>query len=99
MRTQWLLPGIVVGFVVTLALPAMAGAPMDHLKQRVDEVIKVVDDPALSGKPTERHAAVRKIAEDIFDYPDTAQRALGVHWNSRSPQERQEFVQLFADLL
>jgi phospholipid transport system substrate-binding protein len=69
------------------------------LKQRVDEVIKVVDDPALSGKPVERHAAVRKIAEDVFDYPDTAQRALGPHWNARTPQERQEFVQLFADLL
>ena len=60
---------------------------------------KVIDDPALSGKTAERHAAVRKIAEDVFDYPDTAQRALGVHWNPRTPQERQEFVQLFADLL
>ena len=85
--------------VVVMAMPAMAGAPTDQLKQRVDEVIKVVDDPALTGKPVERHAAVRKIAEDVFDYPDTAQRALGPHWNARTPQERQEFTQLFADLL
>ncbi|HMH49636.1 MAG TPA: ABC transporter substrate-binding protein [Candidatus Acidoferrum sp.] len=88
-----------MSLVVAMAMPAMAGAPTDQLKQRVDEVIKVVDDPALASKPAERHAAVRKIAEDVFDYPDTAQRALGPHWNARSPQERQEFVTLFADLL
>lgn len=99
MRTQWIGLGIVVSLVVAMAMPAMAGAPTDQLKQRVDEVIKVVDDPALASKPAERHAAVRKIAEDVFDYPDTAQRALGPHWNARSPQERQEFVTLFADLL
>ena len=99
MRTQWISLGIVVGFVVAVAMPAMAGAPTDQLRQRVDEVVKVVDDPALSGKTAARHAAVRKIAEDVFDYPATAQRALGVHWNARTPQEREEFTQLFADLL
>ena len=90
---------MVVSLVVATAMPATAGAPTDQLKQRVDDVVKVVDDPALSGKTVERQAAVRKIAEEVFDYPDTAQRALGVHWNARTPQERQEFVQLFADLL
>jgi phospholipid transport system substrate-binding protein len=99
MRTQWIGLGIVVAFVVSVATPAVAGAPTEQLKQRVDQVIKVVDDPALAGKTAERHAAVRKIAEEIFDYPDTARRALGPHWNARSPQEREEFVQLFADLL
>jgi len=99
MRTQWTGLGIVVAFVVSVATPAVAGAPTEQLKQRVDQVVKVVDDPALAGKTAERHAAVRKIAEEIFDYPDTARRALGPHWNARSPQEREEFVQLFADLL
>jgi phospholipid transport system substrate-binding protein len=61
--------------------------------------IKLLDDQALKGKPSERHAKVRKIAEDIFDYPDTARRALGRHWNDRTPQQRQEFSQLFGDVL
>ena len=99
MHTQWVGLGVVVNFVVAMAMPAVAGPPTDQLKRRVDEVVKVVDDPALSGKTTERHAAVRKIAEDVFDYTDTARRALGVHWNARTPQEREEFVRLFADLL
>src|SRR5262245_12272008 len=99
MRTPWLVPAFAVALVVLVTAPALAGAPTDQLKQRVDEVIKVLEDPALTGKPAERRAAVRKIAEDIFDYPDTARRALGQHWNARTPQEREEFVRLFADLL
>ncbi len=90
---------MIVSLVVATVMPAAAGVPTEQLRQRVDEVIKVIDDPVLAGKTAERHAAVRKIAEDVFDYPDTAQRALGVHWNARTSQERQEFVQLFADLL
>ena len=88
-------------FVVIAAIvpAAVAAEATDQLRQRVDQVVKVLDDPALQGKPVERHAAVRKIAEEVFDYPDTARRALGTHWNARTPQERQEFVQLFAELL
>jgi phospholipid transport system substrate-binding protein len=86
-------------FVGVVTTPVLAGAPTDQLKQHVDKVIQVLDDQALKSKPAERHAEIRKIAEDIFDYPDTARRALGIHWNARTPTERQEFVQLFADVL
>jgi phospholipid transport system substrate-binding protein len=85
--------------VLVLTVPALAGVPTDQLKQRVDEVVRVLDDPARKDKPAERRVAVRKISEEIFDYPDTARRALGQHWNARTPEERKEFVQLFADLL
>ena len=99
MRARWVAVVILIGLVVVSVAPARAGAPTDQLKQVVDEVIKLLDDPAYSSKPAERRTAVRKIAEQIFDYPDTARRALGVHWNARTPQERAEFVDLFADLL
>src|SRR5438045_854607 len=88
-----------LALIVATAGPVSAGAPTDQIRQRVDDVVKVLEDPALKNKPAERHAAVRKIAEEIFDYPDTAQRALGPHWNPRTPQERQEFTRLFAELL
>jgi phospholipid transport system substrate-binding protein len=88
-----------LALIVATAVPAGAGVPTDQIRQRVDDVVKVLEDPALKSKPAERHAAVRKIAEEIFDYPDTARRALGPHWNARTPQERQEFIRLFAELL
>jgi len=88
--------------VLVLVLSATlvwAGAPTDQLKGTIDQVIKLLDDPALKHKSAERRAQVRKLAEEIFDYPDTARRALGPHWNARTPQEREEFTRVFADLL
>jgi phospholipid transport system substrate-binding protein len=83
---------------VTLAL---AGVPTDTVRDYTDAVVRVLEDPALKveDRRSERRAAVRKIAIDVFDVQETARRALGQHWQQRSPQEREEFVQLFADLL
>ena len=81
--------------------PAWAGPPMDQLRSQIDRVVKTLDDPELrkEGKAGERRRAVRKIADDIFDFGETAKRSLGRHWVARSPAEREEFVQLFTDLL
>ena len=80
---------------------ASAGVPTDTVREYTDAVVRVLEDPALKvdDRRAERRAAVRKIAIDIFDVQETARRALGPHWQQRSPQERDEFVQLFADLL
>ena len=85
--------------IVLFATTAWAGPASDQLKSQVDQVIKLLDDPALKDKPAERRTQVRKMAEDIFDYPETSRRALGTHWNARTPQEREEFTRLFGDLL
>ena len=87
-------------FVIALtATVAVAGAPTEQLRGQIDKVIKILDDPAFKDRPGERRTQVRKLAEDIFDYTDTARRALGPHWNARTPQEREEFTRLFSDLL
>jgi len=80
---------------------ALAGVPTDTVRDYTDAVVRVLEDPSLKveDRRAERRAAVRKIAIDIFDVQETARRALGPHWQQRSAQERDEFVQLFADLL
>jgi phospholipid transport system substrate-binding protein len=88
-----------LGVAVAIASPALAGAPTDQIKQQVDKTVKILEDPALKNNLTERHARVRKLMEEIFDYQDTARRALGPHWNARTPQEREEFSRLFAEIL
>jgi phospholipid transport system substrate-binding protein len=85
-----------------LAAPlAAAGAPSDQLKMQIDRVLKVLDDAELKkeARAPERRVAVRKIANEIFDFGETARRSLGSHWQARTPAEREEFVQLFSDLL
>ena len=81
--------------------PALAGAPTDQLKVQVDRVLRTMENPEL-GRPDklkERRGAVRQIANEFFDFGETAKRSLGRHWQSRTPAEREEFVRLFADLL
>jgi phospholipid transport system substrate-binding protein len=92
---------LVVTASVLSAAPASAGAPLDQLRQQVDRVLKVLDDPELKKetKAKDRRLAVRKIANEIFDFGETARRSLGRHWQARTPAEREEFVQLFTDLL
>jgi len=84
--------------LVLPAVPASAGAPTDQLRKQVDQVVRVLDNPALKEKVA-RHDAVRKIAGEVFDYSEMAKRALGTHWASRTPEQKQEFVALFSDLL
>ena len=94
---------LLLAFVVSAAAvpAAAAGAPSDQLKTQIDRVLKVLDDPELKkeSKTKDRRTAVRKIANDIFDFGETARRSLGRHWQARTPAEREEFVQLFSDLL
>jgi phospholipid transport system substrate-binding protein len=83
--------------VVLAAAPGWAGPPTDTVREYTDAVVKVLEDPAL--KAADRRAAVRKLATEAFDVQETARRALGPHWQQRTPAEREEFVGLFADLL
>jgi phospholipid transport system substrate-binding protein len=84
-----------------LASPARAGAPIEQLRAQIDRVLKILDDAEMKkdGRVKDRRVAVRKIADDIFDFPETAKRSLGRHWTTRSASERDEFVKLFSDLL
>lgn len=86
-----------MALVLVPGAPALAGSPTDQLREYSDKVIKVLDDPAL--RHQDRRAEVRKIANEIFDLAETAKRALARHWQGRTPAEREEFIQLFADLL
>ena len=80
---------------------AVAGPVSDQLKDAIDRVVKVLEDPALKGpdRKAERQAAVTKIAQEIFDFPEVARRSLGRHWQPLTDKQREEFTALFADLL
>jgi phospholipid transport system substrate-binding protein len=82
---------------LAVTAPAWAGAPTEQVRQYTDHVQKILEDPAL--RTADKRAAVRKVAIEIFDVNETAKRALGPHWQARTASERNEFVQLFADLL
>ena len=87
----------VVLVAATLTGAAWAGTPTEDLKRQTDRVLEVLRSTSMT--PAARRAAVREVAADSFDLAETARRALGTHWQGRTPAEREEFVRVFRDLL
>ena len=81
--------------------PATAGEPTEVVRQITDQVLNILEDAQFQApdRQAERRERLHKIAEQVFDWQEMARRALGLHWRERTPQERQEFVKLFRDLV
>jgi phospholipid transport system substrate-binding protein len=85
-----------------LAPKAAAGnAATDEIKATVEKALTVLRDPKFKppAKTNERRALLKQVLFARFDFSEMARRALGAHWRRRTPQEQQEFVRLFSELL
>jgi phospholipid transport system substrate-binding protein len=93
--------GLVAALTLVASPAAHAGPPTDQLKMAIDRILVILQDPALKqpGKAEERRQKIRTVANEVFDWEEMGKRALARHWEARSPQEREEFSKLFADLL
>jgi phospholipid transport system substrate-binding protein len=82
-------------------LDADAGVPTDQIKSTVDKAVMVLKDPRLkpAAKSKERRDQLRQILFSRFDFTEMAKRSLGANWRRRTPQEQEEFVRLFTELL
>ena len=92
---------VLAGLTILSIAPAWAVTPTEQLKGSIDKIIPILENPTLKGddKIQERRAAIRRVATDVFDFTESARRALGPHWERRTAQERQEFSRLLGDLL
>ena len=92
---------VLAGVFILSVAPAWAVTPTEQLKGSIDKIIPILEDPTLKGdaKLQERRAAIRRVASDVFDFTESARRALGPHWERRTAEERQEFARLLGDLL
>lgn len=101
MEARTLSTAVLVMATVVAGGHAWAGPPSEQLRDRVDAVIRILEDPRLKveDRAGERRAAVRRVAIEIFDFAETTRRSLGRHWHARTPAEQAEIVALFTDLL
>ena len=88
---------LTIALVLGLWGQTWANSPTEQLRAYTDRVMEVLQSRTMT--PPQRLEAVRGVASEAFDVSETAQRALGLHWQKRTPAERQEFVQLFRSLL
>lgn len=95
----------VVLLLLLLALvvpcPSSAGAPTEQIRASVDRIVAILKNPQLKSpaKTKERRDQLRQAISSRFDFAEMARRSLGSQWRRLGPQERQEFVRLFTDLL
>ena len=80
------------------AAATQASPAGEQFKADLDRVLKVLDETG--GQTQEaRRAAIRTAADPVFDWREMASRALAMHWQARTEEERAEFTRLFADLI
>ena len=92
--------GIAAALLALVAIgTAVAGPVTDQVKSKIDGVVKVLEDPAMKSQTNERRQAIRAISTEIFDWQEMAKRSLGRHWNSATPEQREEYVRLFTNLI
>jgi phospholipid transport system substrate-binding protein len=74
--------------------------PLDLVRTSVARVLAIVQAPRVAAsEPGQRRADIRRVARGLFDFDEMARLTLARHWKDRSPQEQEEFVRLFTDLL
>jgi phospholipid transport system substrate-binding protein len=90
--------------MVTDARPgptAGRSGPLHVVTSSISRVLTIVrsqpaDATTESGK---RQTEIRQAAVELFDFDEMSRRLLGQRWMEASPEEQQDFVALFTDLL
>lgn len=75
--------------------------PGETLVATIDQSLKILNDPALSGMDQfrERRQKLWNAVKPVFDFEETSRRALGRHWLPLTSEERQEFTETFTKIL
>jgi phospholipid transport system substrate-binding protein len=83
------------------SLPVYAGTPLDTVQANVNKVLEVLRDPKLKAASAKeiKKEKLRPIYERMFDDVELSRRTLAKNWNSMNAAQRQEFIQLFREVL
>ncbi len=90
---------IAIVFALMIVDRAGAATPREQIQSSVEKVIAILKDPNLKAKKNERIEQLRQVIFPKFDFTEMAKRSLGADWQRRTPEEQQEFVKLFTELI
>ena len=93
--------GMIMVLLMTAPLTARAEEPLDTVKSNIDKVLNVLRDPKLQGESAvaEKKDAIRRISNDMFHWRQLSKRVLAKSWDNLTPDQQQEFISLFKDIL
>jgi phospholipid transport system substrate-binding protein len=95
------LAGMGILIILFFPLPVYAGAPLDAVQANVNKVLEVLRDSALKAESAKeiKKEKLRLIYDRMFDDVELSRRTLALNWNKFTIAQRQEFVQLFRQVL
>jgi phospholipid transport system substrate-binding protein len=101
MKNGLIAVGLLTAWMVIPGGVVSAGPPTDALKQSIEEVLVVLEDPTLKepGKKEERRKKLEDVIGKRFNFQEMAKRTVGAEWAKRTPEERKAFVDSFRTLL
>lgn len=76
--------------------PVYSSEIMDGMKETIDDILLTIKKEQIKDV---RRDKIKEIVNRKFDYVEMAKRALAKNWNSRTPEERREFTDVFGELL
>lgn len=102
-RSKSVITLLIISFLAVALAPdrGRAGLPTEQIKSTVDNALGVLKDPKLkpAARLKERRDQLKQILFARFDFTEMAKRSLGANWRRRTPEEQEEFVRLFTDVL
>jgi phospholipid transport system substrate-binding protein len=96
------LTGLIVILVLLIfSVPVYAGVPLNTVQKSVNDVLDVLRNPKLKPESAKeiKKEKLRVIYKSMFDEIEFSKRTLTRNWNSFSPAQRTEFVNLFEQIL
>ncbi len=101
--TPILTPVMISVFALVLsATPCAADpAPTESVKSTITELIDILDNEELKkpDRSEDRRREIERVVKQRVSYEEMAKRSLGAPWSELSEVDRQEFVDLFVQLL
>jgi phospholipid transport system substrate-binding protein len=88
-------------FAALLVAASTSAEPVHLVRSSVAQVTAIVQSGDYAGPQhaARRRAAIRAVAEELFDFKQMGQRTLAQYWSELSHDEEEEFRQRFTDLL
>src|SRR5262245_20668496 len=97
---------VLTGVVVVIAWLAATSVgetrtPTESVHDTITKLFLVLNNEELKmpGRSEERRREIEQVIRDRISYEEMASHALGVPWETLSGRERQQFVDLFVQLL
>lgn len=96
---------VIILFILFFAIPVSASTPadgaLDFVRTSVDGVLTILRDPACKEESTReiQRQKLRTLVETLFDYDEISRRVLGRERKSFTPEQMDEFSDLFTRLL